>query len=285
MKSSWKYVIYAVLGLAVIFAIRSWLTGGFSHIKDAELTPYDEETLDGVLNGENADHLLPNDTTPVIISTTGASLTDAQLTTMTDAISTRYNTIAQSIADKLETDITSVFDMTLLIFGLEDGTVTQARLDLYFRSLDLWATRWVAVNDSVAREISNTAIAVVDGIEAAMDCSSYDLIKEIDESLQTEENTTYTVEIGNKSKGGFLGLSKSKSSSETRTSVRNFTQNHNRKIRYVPLCRSYQLNVPQFNALMATQSNVCIQLYGMLQATLATAPLPSMFIIPRTTTP
>lgn len=274
-----KWVVIIILGVVAINAIKNWLTGGFEHVKDAELTEYDEDTLQGVLDGEEPDHLLPNDVSPVIATVTGSGMSEADIIALSATLQEKYSSQLQAIVDKTALEAANIMDVTLIMFAMEQGTVTEDRLNLYFQTLGYWLPGWLAVNDSVAREMGNVTAAAMDAINNSVECTEYSMVVgEINEVLDTNITESYTVKINNSSKGGFLGLNKRKSSSETRESVRNFAQKHTRDIVYHALCLNQQVDPTALSAAMATQSLAMQALYGQLQVQLNMGPNPAKFV-------
>lgn len=279
-KKDWtKTVIYILVIIAGYLILRNLFGSGFSHVKDAELQEFDEDTINSVLNSENnLAYPLPADTSPVVIEVGGTDLTNEQIIAMTDAMSDRYGAIAARIAEKLESDVQSVFDVTLLVAATSNGTMTQAGLDLYFRCLEAWSGRWSNDLNSVSSAIAQIAEAQIDGIDAATKCSETILVKEVIENTEQNSTERYTVTINNKSKGGFLGMNKRKSSTETRESIKEYSRVDNCIIRYVPVCVDWALDPTQFNAILAAGTLQTQLLYGLLTASLASAPSPSQFV-------
>lgn len=279
-KKGWtKAIIYILIIIAGYMILRNLFGSGFSHVEDAELQEFDEDTINSVLNSEhNLEYPLPADTSPVVIEVGGTDLTNKQIIEMTDAMAERYGAIAARIADKLESDVQSVFDVTVLVAAQAKGTMTQDGLDLYFRCLEAWSTRWSADLNSVAAGIAQVAQAQIDGIDAATKCSNTILVKEVIETTEQNSTEKYTVTITNKSKGGFLGMNKRKSSTETRESIKEYSRVDNRVIRYVPVCTDWALEPTQFNAILAAGTLQTQLLYGLLGATLASAPSPVQFV-------
>lgn len=274
-----KWVVIVILGVVAISAIRSWLTGGFEHVKDAELTEYDEDTLQGVLDGEEADHLLQNDVSPVIATVTGTGMSEADIVALAATLQEKYSSQLQAIVDKTALDAGNIMDVTLIMFAMEQGKITEARLNLYFQTLGYWLPGWIAVNDSVAREMGNVTAAAMEAINNSVECTEYSMVvSEINETLDTNITESYKVQINNSSKGGFLGLNKRKRSSETRESVRNFAQKHTRDIVYHPLCLNQQVDPTALAAAMATQSLAMQALYGQLQVQINMGPDPAKFV-------
>lgn len=279
-RKGWtKTVIYILVIIAGYFLLRNLLGFGFKHVKDAELQEFDEDTINSVLNSENSlDYPLPADTSPVVIEVGGTDLTNEQIISMTDAMFDRYGAVAAKIAEKLETDVQGVFDVTLIVAATAKGTMTQAGLDLYFRCLESWSSRWSNDLNSVSNAIAKIAEAQISGIDAATKCSETILVKEVIENTEQHSSEKYTVTIKNKSKGGFLGTNKRKSSSETRESIKEFSRVDNRVVRYVPVCIDWALEPTQFNAILAAGTLQSQMLYGLLTASLASAPSPSQFV-------
>lgn len=279
-KKGWtKTIIYILVIIAGYMILRNLFGSGFSHVEDAELQEFDEDTINSVLNSENTlDYPLPADTSPVIIEVGGTDLTNAQIIEMTDAMANRYGAIATRIAAKLESDVQSVFDVTLLVAARANGTMTQAGLDLYFRCLESWSGRWSNDLNSVSTAIAGIAAAQIQGIDAATKCSETILVKEVIETTEQNSTEQYTVTIQNSSKGGFLGMNKRKSSTETREFIKEYSRTDNRIIRYVPVCVDWALEPTQFNAILAAGTLQTQLLYGLLTASLATAPSPVQFV-------
>lgn len=284
LKINWvkigAYALVAILGYKLLTNI---FTSGFSHVEDATLSRYDEDTLASVLNGEMSEgYLLPEDTTPAVIVLDQTGYTDQEILDITAGLYDRYSVIGESIAASLETDVQSVFDLTVIVAAQAQGTMTEAGLDLYFQAMDLWAPRFDSALKSTADAVATIAAAQVAGINNSTECTETILVKDIVEESEVTDTSSYVVELKNNSDGGFLGMNKSKSSKETRTTIMNYTRNDVRHISYVPVCIGWQLDPTQLGAIMAVGSLAVQMQYSLLSAVLAMAPKAANFVKPVT---
>lgn len=283
-KNGTSWILWAVIIVVGFTVIKRLFGSTFSHIGDAQITEFDEDTISSLLEsgGGDSGFLLPDDNSPVVIELPARELTDAEIVEISVSLQERYSTIAQSVADRLSSDVAGVFDTIAIVFSSAGvgGTVSQAALDLYFRALDVWAGRFDSTMAGVTEGIATIAAAQIEGINNAVECSETILVKEVQEEAQVTEDTYYTVAITNNSKGGFMGLNKRKGSSETRTTVKNFTNTSVRHIKYVPVCLDWQLDVTQLAGILAAGSLAIEMQYGLLTAVVNMAPNPEAFIIP-----
>lgn len=273
------WIIIAVLGFVVI----KNLFGTDYSSPDAELNEFDEDTIDSVLTADDGlPYPFPDDNTPQVIEVPGGDLTDAEVIAMTAQLYDRYSGIADRIALKLQTDAANVFDITVLIAASGSGGVyTEKGLDLYFRALEVWAPRWANTITSIANATATIAGDLFDSVNAATHCvDTVMVISAMTQETYQTDKTSYTVQINNGSKGGFMGLSKKKSSSENRTSVRELTRLDTKAVTYTPVCQQWQLSPTELDALLATQSLANQNLSALAALELASAPNPKQFILP-----
>lgn len=282
-KRDQKIIMWVIIAIIGIFVIRKLFKSSFSWAPDAELTEYDEDTIEGVLNGNNElGYSLPPDRSPAIIELSGTEMTDAEIVAMTNTLMDRYSGIAASIANKLGSDVRGVLDTAVidLMMTGDEGTVSTGRLDLYFRALEVWSGRFDSAMSSVTSGIAQIAAAQIEGINNATECTETILVKEVMESSTVTEDTYYQVTLENGSKGGFAGLFKKKSSKETRTTVTNFSRNDVRHIKYVPVCVDWQLDPTQLAGILAAGTLAIQMQYGLLTAVVNMAPKAAAFITP-----
>lgn len=275
------WVIIIVLG----FVLLRKLFGTDYSSPDAELTEFDQDTIDGVLNGDGSlEYPFPNDNTPAIIEVPGGTLTDAQVIELTAQLYDRYEGVANRIAEKLQTDAANVFDLTVIMAATAEGTMTTQGLDLYFRALEAWAPRWASTVESCASALADIAASQFDAIDAATKCvDTVMVINSISQETYQSDQTEFTVTIENGNKGGFCGLFKKKSSAETRTTIRNLTRNDVKIVQYAPVCQKWQLTPTQLDAILAAGTIQSRLVYGIMEADLAAAPNPAQFVKPAAT--
>lgn len=273
--------IIVIVGVVGILVVKRLLGNAFTDAPDAAITPYDEGTIEEVLNApQDGGYLLPVDTTPTTFTISSQTYTDTQVVSMANALHDRYAAIAEVIANSLLSDAQAVFETVIILFTSDGttGNVTQGALDLYFQVLEVWAKRFDAASLAVAEGVARVAEAQIAGINAAVECTETIFVKDVVEESTTDETTVYMVEVNNTSGRGFLGMNKKKASSETRTAIKNFTRTDVRHISYIPHCIDWQVDITQLSAILAAGSLSMQMQYGILKTVLAMAPQPKNFI-------
>lgn len=286
-KPNYKMIIIIGAIFIVVLAVyKRIVNSGWKDAPDAAITPYDEATIDGVLNSEDQlAYALPADDSPAFFNVNSATMTDEQIAEFVAKIGDRHSEKITAIAASIQSDAASVMDLSavLLLQNGSAGTITTAGIDLWFAALEKWTPMFVGMSDAVASGIAEVAAAQIEGINNATECVGTTFVKKVTETSDTSSTEYYKVEVGNKSGRGFLGTNKKKSSSETRTSIRTLVRNDTRAIEYVPHCTNWQLDPSRFAGIMEAGSLALESLYGMLKTVLVMAPRAEQFIKVSTT--
>lgn len=286
-KPNYKMIIIIGAIFIVVLAVyKRIVNSGWQDAPDAAITPYDEATIDGVLNSEDQlAYALPADDSPAFFNVNSATMTDEQIAEFVGKVGDRHSEKIAAIAASIQSDAASVMDLSAVLLLQNGGTgvITTAGIDLWFSALEKWTPMFVGMSEAVASGIADVAAAQIEGINNATECVGTTFVKKVTETSDTSDTTYYKVEVGNRSSRGFLGMNKKKSSSETRTSIRTLVRNDTRTIEYIPHCTNWQLDPSRFAGIMEAGSLALESLYGMLKTVLAMAPRAEQFIKVSTT--
>jgi hypothetical protein len=274
------WIVWLIIILVGLFLLRRLFKSGPSIQVSMQDADYD--FLDSVVNGDlGSGYLLQDDDSPLIFTVTPTQTwTDQEVIDIVAALHAHYGTSMSHIADKLHSTSSNVFAAIGAAFLASGGGggASQAAMDLYFQVLDYWSNMFVNAIGSVTQGVASIVAAQIDGINNAIECVEFELIKDIYETSSEAESVVGTVSLENTYNGGFLGCWENSTTSANYAAIHSLARTDSRHVSFIPLCTNWQLDPTQAAAIMAAGALGIEAQYVILETVINMAPNPHNFI-------
>lgn len=241
------------------------------------LTPDDIALLN--TKPETLAPIIKNDTSAVIFTVNGTTMTPAERAEALAKIHQYFGTEMDKLSAKLMVDKDILTNALTAVMALKDGDVREASLKLFFQFFEAWSTLFVNTVLSAGSGIASITASTTSAINDAKTCAVWTFVKKttynVDQSTTVVNSVKYSAS-GTKVLMGLLGSGNSQSSFHQTISTN--TMSETQITEFIPHCTSEVIDPDAVFAIMSAHTLSLRPMYDMVQLAANLAPRIEAFV-------